>query len=154
MRRAVWGAALVLLVPLVQVVALNRLPLGGPDLALLVTIGWALGTRPARAAGYGFAIGLVSDLVPPVEHTIGIGAGVLCLTGYLCAVAAESRWRPAIVALAVPTALVVEAALELALGDAALAGVRAGFPGAALWTLPIGVLATMRHRRSRRGHRV
>lgn len=145
MRRAVWCVVLVTLVPLIQVVALNRLPLGGPDLVLLVTVWWALGTEPARAAGFGFAIGLVSDLVPPVEHTIGIGAGVLCVTGFLCAMAR----RPAIVAVAVPAALVVEAVLELALGDTTLGSVWAELPGAALWTLPIGMLATVRRRKPR-----
>lgn len=141
MRRAVWCVALVTLVPLIQVMALNRLPLGGPDLVLLATVWWALGTEPARAAGFGFAIGLVSDLVPPVEHTIGIGAGVLCVAGFLCALAKESWWRQAVV----PAALVVEAALALALGDG-----WAWLPGAALWTVPIGMLANVRRRKPRR----
>ncbi|MEU3020389.1 MULTISPECIES: rod shape-determining protein MreD [unclassified Nocardiopsis] len=81
------GAATLLLVAvavLAQATIVNRLPFEwGPDLVLAAVVGVALTTRPAAAAGCGFAAGLAMDLLPPAEHPLGRYALVLCVAAYL-----------------------------------------------------------------------
>ncbi|WP_046469528.1 rod shape-determining protein MreD [Allosalinactinospora lopnorensis] len=71
---------------LVQVAAINRLPLPwgmGPDLVVLAVVAVALGSTPVGGAVAGFSTGLALDVLPPADHEIGRYALVLCLGGYL-----------------------------------------------------------------------
>lgn len=58
-----------------------------PDLALLVVIAAALVRGPDYAALVGFAAGLVLDLAPPADHTVGRWALSFVLVGYLTGLA-------------------------------------------------------------------
>jgi hypothetical protein len=77
-------ALLVAVLPLLQVTLADRLPWGGPDLMVLAVVGVALARGPLWGAAYGFAGGLAVDLTPPADHTIGLSALALCLTGFAC----------------------------------------------------------------------
>jgi rod shape-determining protein MreD len=87
MRRAVICAVLALAVVLLQVMAVDRLPLPGgsvPDIALVVVVALGLTQGPISGTITGFFTGLDLDLVPPGGHLIGESALIFCLTGYAC----------------------------------------------------------------------
>ena len=68
-----------------QTVVAARLPLPGPPLGLtlvvVVGIGLAAGTTAGAASG--FSAGLLLDLMPPAQTTIGISALLLLIVGAL-----------------------------------------------------------------------
>ncbi|MFI6479214.1 hypothetical protein ACIBH1_14870 [Nonomuraea sp. NPDC050663] len=153
-------ALLVIVVPLLQVTVVNRF--SGPDLAVLVTAWLAIGLSPPKAAVFGFAAGLLADLVPPAAEVVGPTAAILCLTGYLCARLSMSREpRPGrkviVVAVVVPAALLARELVALAWRQPA-DWVSPGLAALALslaWTLPPALLLSLTRRplqsRTRRG---
>lgn len=76
-------AALVCVV--LQLSVLPHLAVAGvvPDLALLLVIGAALVRGPSYAAVLGFGSGLLLDIAPPADHTLGRWALTFVLVGYL-----------------------------------------------------------------------
>jgi rod shape-determining protein MreD len=75
----------VFLAAISQVVVVNRLnlPLGHPDLLVLVVIAFALASGPQRGAVLGFCAGLFADLLPPAGHIAGRLAFAYTIIGYL-----------------------------------------------------------------------
>ena len=77
--------ALVVTAVLLQLVVLARVPLPGPPLglaaAVVIAIGMAAGSNPGAVAG--FAAGLLLDVLPPNENTLGVGALALLCIGAL-----------------------------------------------------------------------
>jgi rod shape-determining protein MreD len=94
-------AAVVIAVTLVlQVSVANRLSLPGavtPDLVLLAVVALALVNGSLIGLVTGFSAGLVADIMPPADHTIGRYALVYCLIGYICGLAADQMDRSAVV---------------------------------------------------------
>jgi rod shape-determining protein MreD len=84
-RQNVLAAVVVLTSLLLQVTVLNRLPLpiGRPDLVVVVVIAFALVGGPQRGAVIGFAAGLAADLMPPTDHLAGRLAFTYTIVGYL-----------------------------------------------------------------------
>jgi rod shape-determining protein MreD len=80
------AAVLALVAAVAQVTVLSRLPLFGapPQLAVVVVVGFALEAGPVAGAVSGFLTGLLADLVPPADHSVGRIALVLTLLGYGC----------------------------------------------------------------------
>jgi len=72
---------------LVDTVVLANLTLAGvaPSLAVMTVVGFAHAEGPAVGVGYGFAVGLVTDLLG--DGLLGSGALVLLLVGYLTGMA-------------------------------------------------------------------
>jgi rod shape-determining protein MreD len=127
--RVVLAAALLLVAVVVQVTVLARLPLPGatPDLVLVVVASWALKRGPLSGAAIGFAAGLLRDLAPPMDGTLGLGALVLALVGYAVGLAADDAARSAvaplvIVVVASVLALLLWAGLAVLLGDERVTG--------------------------------
>jgi rod shape-determining protein MreD len=73
----------------VSVLPRLRLPDAGPDLVLLVVLGFAVAWGAAGGAGVGFAAGLALDLAPPSVGAIGRHAFVLSCVGALAGRAAR-----------------------------------------------------------------
>ena len=118
MRRAALSALLIAGALLVQLTAVNRLPLPGggvPDLVLLVVIALALEGGPQTGALAGFCAGLSLDLAPPAGQLIGEYALVFCVVGYLCGKLRGALGRSALLPFAV-------AAAAAAAGEALYAG--------------------------------
>jgi rod shape-determining protein MreD len=94
-------AAVILVVALaLQVSVANRLPLPGditPDLVLLVVVALALVQGSMTGMVAGFSAGLLADIIPPADHTIGRYALVYCLIGYVCGLAADEMDRQSLV---------------------------------------------------------
>ena len=70
-----------------QVAVANRLPLPGavtPDLVMLTVVALALFNGEVVGMVAGFGAGLLVDIVPPADHTLGMYALVYCLVGYAC----------------------------------------------------------------------
>ena len=91
LRKALVGVALpvaLFVAVVVQLTAVNRLPLPGgdaPDLVLLLVAAVAVTSNTMIATLTGFAGGLALDIAPPVSHYAGEYALVFCLVGYLAA---------------------------------------------------------------------
>lgn len=122
--RLLLSVALVATALALQLVVLDRLrlPGGPPDLVVVVVVAAALCWGPTSGAPIGFAAGLLVDLVPPADHTVGQVALTLTLVGYLAGLprsaVARSAWLPLlVVAAASVAALVVSAGLGAVLGD-------------------------------------
>jgi rod shape-determining protein MreD len=77
--------AVVITVVLGQVTVINRLhlPLGGPDLLLVVVVAFALVGGSQRGAVLGFFAGLTADVMPPTHHFAGELAFAYTIVGYL-----------------------------------------------------------------------
>jgi rod shape-determining protein MreD len=84
-RQNVLAVVVVLTALLLQVSVLNRLPLpiGHPDLIVVVVIAFGLVGGPQRGAVIGFAAGLAADLIPPADHLAGRLAFTYTIVGYL-----------------------------------------------------------------------
>jgi rod shape-determining protein MreD len=139
--RVVLVVALLVSALILQVTVLTRLPLPGatPDLVLVVVVGLALRWGPLFGLSTGFAAGLMLDLVPPADGTVGQWALVLTIVGYLSGLARDEAERSAFVApLAVAFAAVAAtlgyAGIGFILGDVRVTG------GALARTLPAEVL--------------
>ena len=123
-RRAVLIGSLVILAVLIEVSLLAPLPwwAATPPLTLVVVaaVAFVFGSVPGAVTG--FAMGLLLDLAPPAEGTIGVSALILTLVGYSLGRVFDSDERPwpitmALTALAGGLAVVAAAALGGLLGD-------------------------------------
>jgi rod shape-determining protein MreD len=119
-----------------QVAVLPWLPLPGgpPDAVLVAVVAFALssGERPGAVGGFG--AGLVLDLVPPADHSVGQWALVLCLVG--CLAGLMSREAPESTVVTMATAGLAGFAAPLAF---TLCGALAGDPRAS-WSATAGAL--------------
>jgi rod shape-determining protein MreD len=84
-QRIALRVAIVISVVLVQVCIINRmrLPLGGPDLLVVVVVAFALVGGSQRGAVLGFFAGLMADVMPPTYHFAGELAFAYTVIGYL-----------------------------------------------------------------------
>ncbi|NRQ36242.1 rod shape-determining protein MreD [Nonomuraea sp. NN258] len=149
------GLILVLVAaPLVQVMLINRLPWGGPDLVALAVVWMALARGPMWGSVAGLLAGLAADVTPPADHTIGRTALVLAFTGFMA-----GRWQEGRLVLVAPlsTALATlgQAAATVALGDESWLTVVPELPRSVGWTVAAGSLLTavvigLRRRRQER----
>lgn len=90
MARQVMSAVTVAIAVVLQVILVDRIPLPGgvvPDLVLLTVLALALAYGPMAGLVIGSFAGLVVDIVPPADHTIGQYAFVFCLVGYAAGMA-------------------------------------------------------------------
>lgn len=124
LRRTILLATLVVLSVLVEVSLLAPLPWWGatPPLGLVTVAGIAFVYGPVTGASVGFATGLLLDLAPPAEGTIGITALILTLVGYALGRVFDSDDRPwpvttGLTAAAAGLTVIVGAALGGLLGD-------------------------------------
>ena len=69
---------------ILQVVVINKLhlPLGHPDLLVLVVVAFALASGPQRGAMLGFFAGFLADVMPPAGHIAGRLAFAYTIVGY------------------------------------------------------------------------
>jgi rod shape-determining protein MreD len=124
LRRTLLLATLVLLAVLIEVSVLAPFPWWGatPPLGLVTVAAVAYVYGAVTGASVGFAMGLLLDLAPPAEGTIGITALVLTLFGYALGRVFGSDERPWLVttgltAAAGGLAVLAGAALGGLLGD-------------------------------------
>lgn len=99
MRRRLFAAIVIVVALVLQVIVINRLPLPGgvvPDIVLLAVVALALVHGPLPGLVTGFCAGLIADIVPPADHTIGQYAFVLCLVGYVAGLAQTEMDRSSI----------------------------------------------------------
>ena len=99
MRRRLFAALVIVVALVLQVIVVNRLPLPGgvvPDVVLLSVIALALVYGPLPGVVIGFCAGLVADIVPPADHTIGQYAFVFCLVGYIAGLAQTEMDRSSV----------------------------------------------------------
>jgi rod shape-determining protein MreD len=84
-QRIALRIAVVITVLLLQVTVVNRmrLPLGGPDLLVVVVVAFALVGGSQRGAVLGFFAGLTADFLPPTYHYAGELAFAYTVIGYL-----------------------------------------------------------------------
>jgi rod shape-determining protein MreD len=127
--RLAFAAALILtLVPL-QYAVVNRLPLPGqgPDLLLVAVASVALARGSDAGLVFGFVSGLVADLAPPADHTLGRLALAYALAGYVAGLFATEVQRSVLAPMAVVgvAALVAEGTFVVVgalLGDERITG--------------------------------
>jgi rod shape-determining protein MreD len=83
-QRILLRLVVVLAAYLAQVGLIDRLhlPLGGPNLLVIVVISFALVGGRQRGAVLGFFAGLVADLLPPSDHLAGLFAFTYTVIGY------------------------------------------------------------------------
>jgi rod shape-determining protein MreD len=127
-RAALAGLFLIVGV-LVQTVVFSpmRLPGAEPDVVLVVVVAFAVATDSATGSVVGFVGGLLLDLVPPADGTVGRWALVLMLAGWLAGkyrlTAERGVLSPLfVVATIAPAALLGYAGLGLLLGDPRVTG--------------------------------
>jgi rod shape-determining protein MreD len=126
----------------VSMVPRLHLPAAGPDLLLLVAVGFAVVWGPAGGAVTGFAAGLALDIAPPSVDAIGRHALVLTCVGALAGRAgrkvSDSALRTCLLAgIYAGAAVLGNAALGTLLGDGAgldRAGLVAAAGAAAFYT--------------------
>jgi rod shape-determining protein MreD len=123
-RQDLLAVVVVLTALLAQVTVINRLPLplGHPDLLVVVVIAFALVGGPQRGAVIGFATGLAADLMPPSDHLAGRLAFAYTLVGYLAGLLEDVEERSVfttvfLVAAGSAIAVVVYAGLGGLVGD-------------------------------------
>jgi rod shape-determining protein MreD len=151
-RRA--GVAIAVALPLAVLAQLSivdrlNLPVGRPDLVLLLLSCVAMERGPAVGAVAGFGVGILADLAS--THAVGQSAVVLAGVGYGVGVlaggagAADRSWFAplGIVAGACGLGALAEIALAAILGDASMTGPQAvaRAVGAALYALVLSPLA-------------
>jgi len=95
--------ALVVTALLLQVTLVNRIPLpnGHPDLVVLVVVALALVRGPEYGALVGFTAGLLADVVPPADHTVGRLAFAYALVGYTAGLLEDAEERSVLVTVGV-----------------------------------------------------
>ena len=95
-------ALIVTLVPL-QFSVVNRMPFPGaaPDLLVLAVVAVALVRGPDVGLVFGFTTGLVADLAPPADHTLGRLALAYALAGYVGGLLSDDAARSAFLPLGV-----------------------------------------------------
>ncbi len=133
-------AMVVLIVVQLSVIAALDLPLGSPDVVLIVLTFVALARGPLFGVVVGFAVGLIADLLS--THVLGQTAMLFCLVGYGVGLAHGEIGRTAHVPMAAAAAAAAlgtagHAAVAGILGNASLAGTQVLLRsvGAALYSL-------------------
>ncbi|HVV77538.1 MAG TPA: rod shape-determining protein MreD [Mycobacteriales bacterium] len=128
-QRIALRIAVVITVVLAQVCVINRmhLPLGGPDLLLVVVVAFALVGGSQRGAVLGFFAGLSADVMPPTYHFAGELAFAYTIVGYLAGMLDAGEESSvftiiAVVAGASVTVVLLFAALGDLLGNAHIRG--------------------------------
>ncbi|MEO5876561.1 MAG: rod shape-determining protein MreD [Streptosporangiaceae bacterium] len=114
-----------------QVAVANRLPLPGavtPDLVMLTVVALALFNGEAVGMVAGFGAGLLVDIVPPADHTLGMYALVYCLIGYACGLASDEMDRSQTLPFVVVAGGALAGNLLYALVGVLLGDPRAGWP--------------------------
>jgi rod shape-determining protein MreD len=149
-RRTLLSPLLLIVAVLLQLVAVNRMPLPGrglPDLVLLVVAALGVTAGPMTGLLAGFAGGLAIDVAPPGGHLAGEYALVYCLAGYACGrirdlVQGSSAERSAsasltVMAVGVAAGEAGKAALGMMLSDPNVTGpaIRHVLPAAVIYDL-------------------
>lgn len=139
--RVLLTTILLLAAVIVQTAVLSRIPLPGatPDIVLLVVIGLALQWGPLAGAVIGFAGGLLLDLVPPAEGTVGRWALVVLAAGFAAGLARDQAERSVLLQVAVVGGIVASALAAYALIGAGTGDPRVTTEAVAS-TLPFAVL--------------
>lgn len=110
-----------------------------PDIAMVFVIAAALARGPSYAAGLGFCAGLVLDLAPPADHTLGRWALTFVIVGYLAGLVRQDTNRSV-----VASAACVAASVFIGTSVFALSGIVLGESGVsiarALQVIPLAVL--------------
>lgn len=111
----------------VSVFGLLPLPRARPDVLLVVVVACALVAGPLGGSVTGFAIGLLADVAPPADHTIGRWALVYALVGYLAGMLEDLEERSVaastvVVAVATAVATGLYALVGALVGDARVTG--------------------------------
>jgi len=115
--RVVMAGLLVVAAVLLQAGVVARLALPvRPDLVLLLVVAAARAGGPDAGAGYGFAAGLLLDLLG--DHPAGVAALVLTAVGYSCGL--SRRARPMLLRLAALVVVVSLASVAYPVGVAAV----------------------------------
>lgn len=124
MRRHLLAAAVVVTALLLQVGVVNRLrlPIGHPDLLVVCVVALALAAGPLAGTVTGFCAGLVADLIPPADHTLGRLAMAYAVIGYAAGLLEDLEERSVIttvlvVATASAAAVMMFAGVGALLGD-------------------------------------
>ena len=102
LRVAFAVALIVTLIPM-QFSVVNRMPFpgAGPDLLVLAVVSIALARGPDVGLVFGFAMGLVADLAPPADHTLGRLALAYALAGYVGGLLSDDAARSAFLPIGV-----------------------------------------------------
>jgi rod shape-determining protein MreD len=115
----------VVIAAVLQVVVVNKvhLPLGHPDLLVLVVVAFALASGPQRGAMLGFFAGFLADVIPPAGHIAGRLAFSYTLVGYFAGLLEDPEETSVfstilVVAGASGAAVLLYAAVGGLLGDA------------------------------------
>ncbi|HVW79874.1 MAG TPA: rod shape-determining protein MreD [Mycobacteriales bacterium] len=118
---------------LLQVCVVNRmhLPLGTPDLLVIVVVAFALVGGSQRGAVLGFFAGLLADVVPPADHYAGELAFSYAVIGYVAGMldAGEESTVPTIIAVVAAASfgvVLLYAGLGDLIGDARISAGVAG----------------------------
>ena len=158
--RIVAATAVVLtLIPL-QYSVVGRIPLPGvgPDLLLVAIAASALARGPAAGLVFGFTAGLVADLAPPADHTVGRLALAYALAGYTAGLLADEAQRSAfapiaVVALSGIVAFALYAGVGALLGDVRITthALAQGLPSSVLYDVVLApfvvpLVAAVSHR--------
>jgi rod shape-determining protein MreD len=114
----------VVLAAVLQVVVVNKvhLPLGHPDLLVLVVVGFALASGPQRGAMLGFFAGFLADVMPPAGHIAGRLAFAYTIIGYAAGLLEDPEKTPVVTTILVVAggsgaAVLLYAAVGGLLGD-------------------------------------
>jgi rod shape-determining protein MreD len=123
-RQVVIIGGLMLASVIVEVTLLSRLGLPGatPDLVVVMIVAIALAMGPTRGAVAGFVGGLLLDLAPPADATLGLHAIVYLVIGFLAGRVIDPRDRTVpiligMVGVAAGVSTVANAALAAILGS-------------------------------------
>lgn len=118
--------ALILTAVVAQITLLPRIGLTGvvPDVVLVLVVAVGLADGAQHGATIGFCAGLVLDLAPPADHTVGRWALTFVLVGYLASLVRLDAQRSA-----VATSVVVAASAFVGTSLFALSGMVVGDRG-------------------------
>ena len=124
MRRSLLATAVILTALLLQVGVVNTLDLPGgtPDLALVCVVALSLSGGPSYGVVLGFAVGLLADVMPPADHTLGRLALAYAVVGFLAGLVEDAEERSvvttvALVAVGTAVAVIVFGGVGALLGD-------------------------------------
>lgn len=127
--RAALATFMIVLAITVQTAVLSPLRLHGavPDLVLVCVLAFALATDSSSGSVAGFFGGMLLDLVPPADGTVGQWALVLTVAGWLAGKYRLSAERGVLMPLLIvvgiaPAALIGYAGLGLLLGNPRVTG--------------------------------
>ena len=103
LRRGLLIATLLILAVLVELSLLAPIPWWGatPPLVVVMVAAIAFVFGPVTGAVTGFAAGLLLDLAPPAEGTVGITALILTVLGYAIGRVFDSDDRPWVITTAI-----------------------------------------------------